>query len=155
MPVQPIPAGYRTLTPYFSVRGAAAAIDFYKEAFGATEIDRFAMPDGAIAHAELEIGDSKFMLADENKEWGNLGPETLGGTSVVMMLYVADVDAAFARAVGAGAAVKMEVQNHFYGDRSGTVTDPFGHQWMISTHVEDVDPAEMATRVAGMAVAAG
>ena len=153
MSVQPIPEGYRTVTPYMSVRGAAAAIAFYAKAFGAVELFRLAMPDGKVAHAELQLGDSKFMLADENVEWGNLAPPTLGGTPVVMMHYVEDVDASFARAVGAGAAVKMDVMNHFYGDRSGTVIDPFGHQWMIATHVEDVDPADMQARMAGAMMA--
>jgi PhnB protein len=148
-PVQPIPEGYPSLIPYLSVRGAARAIEFYTQAFGARERYRLPGPDGTtVGHAELEIGDSLIMLADEMPAYGNRSPQSLDGTSVSFALYVEDVDAAFARAVGAGATVLQPVENRFYGDRAGTVADPFGHQWSLMTHIENVPPEEMEKRVA-------
>jgi PhnB protein len=148
MPVSYIPAGYHTITPYITVRGAAKALDFYKQAFGATEIMRFEGPDGCVAHAEIEIGGSRVMLGDEMPAFGNRGPESLGGASGGLCVYLPDVDAAFARAVAAGAKVFKPVQDQFYGDRSGTVTDPFGHVWTLATHIEDVSVEEMHRRCA-------
>jgi PhnB protein len=147
MAVKPIPAGYHTVTPYLYVKGAAKAIDFYKSALGAEELMRFPAPDGRIAHAEIRIGDATIMLADEHPEMGVLGPQSRGGTTVGFALYVEDVDQRVAKAVAAGAKIDRPVKNQFYGDRSGTLTDPFGHQWTIATHVEDVPPAEMDRRM--------
>ena len=147
MPVAPVPAGYSTVTPYLTVRGAAKAIEFYQAAFGATEVMRLTGPDGAVGHAEVKIGDSRVMFADENPEWGNRGPETLGGATAGLCVYVPDVDAQFARAVAAGATVMKPVADQFYGDRTGTVIDPFGHVWTLATHIEDVTPAEMQRRM--------
>ncbi|MCI1752321.1 MAG: VOC family protein [Flavobacteriales bacterium] len=146
--IEPIPPGYHTLFPYINIKGAAKAIEFYKKAFGAKEIGRITMPDGSIGHAEIEIGDSRIMLAEESLEWGNKAPKTLGGTPVCLCLYVANVDELFQQALDAGATVsgKMEVKVQFYGDRTGTLTDPFGHQWTIMTHVEDVSFEEMQKR---------
>jgi PhnB protein len=143
---KPIPEGYHSATPYLIVKGAAEAIDFYKRAFGATESLRMADPKGGIAHAEIKIGDSVIMLADEHPNMGHRGPRSLGGSSVSIMLYVADVDGTFDRAVKAGAKAQRPVANQFYGDRSGTLEDPFGHIWTISTHVEDVAPDELKRR---------
>jgi PhnB protein len=148
MPVSYIPAGYHTITPYITVRGAVKALEFYKQAFGATEIMRFTAPDGSIAHAEIEVGNSRVMLGDEMPAFGNRGPETLGGTTGGLAVYLPDVDAAFARAVDAGAKVFKPVQDQFYGDRSGTVIDPFGHVWTLATHIEDVSMDEMQRRCA-------
>lgn len=147
--VNPIPKGYNTLTPYINVKDARKAIEFYKNAFGAKEVERFSMPDGSIGHAVIEIGDSRIMIADENIEWGNKSPLTLGGTPVCLCLYVKDVDAVFNSALKAGAKVTgdMVVKDQFYGDRSGTLTDPFGHQWSILTHIEDVSPEETQRRL--------
>ena len=150
MAVSTTPAGYHTLTTYLSVRNGVKAIEFYKTVFGAVEEMRMAMPNGALAHAELKIGDSHIMLADENLEWGNKGPETLGGTPVGLAIYVPDCDAVFAQAVAAGATVKKPVEDQFYGDRSGTITDPFGHMWTITTHIEDVSHQEMESRFQAM-----
>ncbi len=147
MPVKPVPDGYHAVTPYLYVQGAARAIDFYKKAFGAEELVRFPGPDGRIGHAELRIGDSPIMLADEHPEMGALGPQSRGGTTVGFALYVPDVDRRFAQAVAAGATIVRPVQDHFYGDRNGTLTDPFGHTWIVATHVEDVPPAEMERRM--------
>jgi PhnB protein len=144
---KPIPAGYHSATPYLIVNGAAEAIDFYKRAFGATELLRMADRKGAIAHAEIKIGDSVIMLADENPTVGYRGPRSLGGSTVSILLYVADVDGTFERAVKAGARAQRPVADQFYGDRSGALEDPFGHFWTISTHVEDVAPEEMQRRV--------
>jgi len=144
---KPIPEGYHSATPYLIVKGAAEAIEFYKRAFGATELLRMAHPNSGIAHAEIRIGDSVIMLADENPNMGYLGPRSLGGSSVSIMLYVADVDGTFERAVKAGASAQRPVANQFYGDRSGTLEDPFGHCWTIATHVEDIAPEEMTRRV--------
>ncbi len=146
MAVKPIPDGYHTATPYLIIRGAADAIEFYKKAFGATELFRFPMPDGKIGHAEIKIGDSPIMMADEFPEMGYKGPQSLGGSPVSIMIYVEDVDAVFNQAVDAGAAVKEALQDKFYGDRIGTLTDPFGHVWHISTHKEDVSVEEMQRR---------
>jgi PhnB protein len=151
MPVPPVPPGYHTVTPYLIIHGAAAAIEFYKQALGATERMRFAQPDGRIGHAELEIGDSVVMLADEAPEMGFVGPQSAeGNTSVGLALYVDDVDTRFRQAIAAGARELRPVQNQFYGDRSGTLVDPFGHVWTLSTHVEDVSPEELERRVAAM-----
>lgn len=144
--VQPIPAGYHTVTPYLMVRGAARAIDFYRNAFGASEVMRFNGPNGRIAHAEIRIGDSHVMLADENST--HRSPQTLGGAGVSLMLYVENVDRTFAQAVAAGATVERPVADQFYGDRMGTLVDPFGHAWSIGTHKEDVSMEEMQRRMA-------
>jgi PhnB protein len=143
--VRPIPAGYHSVTPYLIVSGAAKAIDFYKKAFGATELFRMEH-EGRVGHAEIKIGDSPIMLADEAPEMGAKSPQTIGGSPVSILLYVEDVDKIFNQAVAAGAKVQRPVQNQFYGDRSGGVTDPFGHSWYIHTHIEDVSPAEMGKR---------
>jgi PhnB protein len=146
--VQPIPAGYHSVTPYLMVRDAARAIAFYRDAFGAQETMRFDGPNGRIAHAEVTIGDSHVMLADETPEFA--GPQTLGGAGMSLMLYVDDVDATFARAVAAGATVRRPVADQFYGDRVGTLADPFGHVWSIGTHRDDVPVEEMQRRMASM-----
>ncbi|HXD85710.1 MAG TPA: VOC family protein [Urbifossiella sp.] len=146
MAVQPIPAGYHTATIYLIVKGAAKALEFYKKAFGAVEIMRFEMADGRLGHAEMKIGDSPIMLADEFPEMGHKSPSTLGGCGTGIMLYVKECDAMYNAAVAAGATVVKPLENQFYGDRSGTVLDPFGHQWTISTHIEDVSDEEMKRR---------
>jgi PhnB protein len=143
---KPIPEGYRTATPYLIVKGAAEAIEFYKRAFGATEMLRMADPQGRVGHAEIRIGDSVIMLADEHPDMGYRGPRALGGSSVSILLYLEDVDEVFQRALKAGAKALRPVTNQFYGDRSGTLEDPFGHVWTIATHVEDVSPEEMKRR---------
>jgi len=143
-----IPDGYRTATPYLIVKGAAEAIEFYKRAFGATEMLRMADPQGKIHHAEIRIGDSMIMLADEQPAMGYRSPRSIGGSSVSFLLYLEDVDAVFERAVKAGAKAQQPVKNQFYGDRSGTLEDPFGHVWTVATHVEDVPPEEMQRRAA-------
>jgi PhnB protein len=148
--VPPVPPGYHTVTPYLIVRNAAQAIEFYKKAFGAVELMRFPGPNGAVMHAEVKIGDSPVMLADEMPGEGYVGPQSLGGAAVSMMLYVEDVDARFAQAVAAGATVKRPVADQFYGDRLGTLVDPFGHVWSLSTHKEDVSMEEMQRRLATM-----
>ena len=148
MAVAPLPPGYPSVTPYLIVRGAAQAIDFYQRAFGAVELFRLDGPDGTIGHAEIRIGDSPVMLADGMG--GYPDPLTLGGAGASFMLYVPDVDAAFARAVAAGATVKRPVADQFYGDRTGTLVDPFGHVWSLGTHVEDVPPEEMDRRFKAM-----
>lgn len=149
-PVKPIPNGYHTATPYLICRGAAKAIEFYKQAFGATEVMRFAAPAGKVGHAEIQIGDSKIMLADEFPEMGAKSPQTFGGTAVSILLYVEDVDAVFNRALASGATVERPIENKFYGDRAGGVIDPFGHKWYIATHIEDVSADEMQRRAAAM-----
>jgi PhnB protein len=148
MKTKPIPDGYHTATPYLIVNGAAQAREFYKKAFGATEMMRFPCPGGKIMHAEIKIGDSPIMLADEAPEMGARSPKTLGGTPVSLLLYVEDVDAWASKAVAAGAKVQRPVQDQFYGDRTGTFEDPFGHVWSIATHKEDVSPEEMQKRAA-------
>jgi PhnB protein len=148
-PVQPIPEGFHTLTPYLIIKGAAQAIDFYKQAFGAEELFRMPGPDGkTIGHAEIKLGDSIVMLSDECPDFGFRSPQSLNGTPVSFMFYVKDVDATFKRAVDAGATVIRPLENQFYGDRTGTVADPFGHVWSIGTHVEDVAPEELQKRAA-------
>jgi PhnB protein len=151
MAVKPIPDGYHTATPYLIVRGAAAALEFYKKAFGATELMRCPGPEGKIMHSEIKIGDSPIMLADEFPEMNILSPSSLGGPSGLTLLYLPDVDARFAEAIAAGATVERPVKNEFYGDRAGTLLDPFGHRWTIATHVEDVSPEEMQRRMEAMA----
>ena len=145
MAVKPIPDGYHSVTPYLTVKGAARAIEFYAKAFGAKELFRMPAPGGTIGHAEIQIGDSRVMLADEN-EMGAKSPQTVGGTPVGLMLYVQDVDATVKRAVDAGAKLVRPVENQFYGDRSGGILDPFGHSWFVGTHVEDVPPEELERR---------
>ena len=147
MAVKPIPEGYRSLTPYLIIKGAAEAIDFYKHVFGATEIMRMADAQGRVGHAEIRIGDSVLMLADEHDAVTNRSPRTLGGSSVGILLYLPEVDVVFERAIKAGAKSRRAVANQFYGDRSGTLEDPFGHVWTVATHVEDVPPQEMQRRM--------
>ena len=144
--VQPIPEGYYSVTPYLIVKDAAAAIEFYKAAFGATELFRMAKPEGGIGHAEIKIGNSHVMLADECPEFGARSPQTLGGSPVSLLLYVEDVDAVAAQAKRIGASVLRPVEDQFYGDRSGMFADPFGHIWNIATHKEDVSPEELNER---------
>jgi PhnB protein len=146
MATKPIPEGYHTVTPYLAVEDAARAIDYYTKAFGAKERGRMDAPDGKIAHAELEIGDSLVMLSDPFPQASTRPPKELGGTSVSVFLYVEDVDAVVKKAVDSGATITMEVADQFWGDRFGSITDPFGHSWSIATHVEDVPPEEMAER---------
>ncbi|MGH9401439.1 MAG: VOC family protein [Terriglobia bacterium] len=149
--VKPIPEGYHTATPYLIVSGGANAIEFYKKAFGAKELLRMAQPDGRIGHAEIKIGDSVIMLADEHPEIGARSPQTLGGSPVSIHLYVEDVDAVFNQAIAAGAKVQRRLQDEFYGDRTGGVLDPFGHVWYIATHIEDIAPEELQKRAAAAA----
>jgi PhnB protein len=146
--VNPIPDGYPRVTPYLIVDGAATAIDFYKSVLGATERMRMAGPGGKVGHAELEIGDSVIMLADEHPEMDARGPTTVGGTPVSLHVYVEDADSVFERAIQAGAEALRPVEDKFYGDRSGSFEDPFGHHWHVATHVEDVPPDEMSKRAA-------
>ncbi len=145
--IKPVPDGYHTLTAYLTVRGASDAIEFYKKAFGATELFRLNTPDGKIAHDEFKIGDSIFMISDENPECASTCPETLGGSPVTLHLYVTDADATFSDAIKAGAKETMPLANQFWGDRMGKVVDPFGHHWLIATHIEDVDPSEFQSRM--------
>jgi PhnB protein len=147
---KPIPEGYHNITPYLIIKGAAAAIDFYKEVFGAVEIMRMPQPDGRIGHAELKFGDSVVMLADEFPEMKVVGPSTLGNTSVGLLLYVDDVDKSVEKAVARGAKIEKPIADQFYGDRNGTIIDPFGHKWTIAVHVEDVTPEEMQRRMEAM-----
>jgi len=146
--VKPIPDGYPRVTPYLHVDGANAAIEFYSKVFGATERMRMPAPGGKIGHAELQIGNSVIMLADEFPDMNVRGPKTIGGTPVTVMVYVEDVDQAFDRAIKGGAKEIRPVMDQFYGDRSGEFEDPFGHRWNVATHVEDVPPDEMAKRAA-------
>jgi PhnB protein len=148
--VQPIPAGYHNVTPYLIVRNGAAAIEFYKKAFNAVELMRFPGPGGKIMHAEVKIGDSPVMLADEMPDEGHVGPQTLGGVGFSMMLYVENVDKVFAQAIAAGATEKRPIADQFYGDRSGTLVDPFGHVWTIGTHKEDLSMDEVKKRMQKM-----
>ncbi len=148
--VKPIPDEYPRVMPYLIVDGAAAAIDFYRSVFGATERGRMPAPGGKIGHAELEIGDSMIMLADESPEMDAVGPRSVGGTPVSLLVYVEDVDSVFDRAVQAGAKPLAAVDDKFYGDRSGQFEDPFGHRWNVATHVEDVPPDEMTKRMEAM-----
>ena len=146
--VKPIPPGYHAVTPYLCIKGAADAIDFYKRAFGASEVFRMAQPDGRIAHAEVQLGDSRVMLADEFPDMNFRGPQAIGGSPVHIHLYVDNVDAVFGQALAAGAKAVRPVQDQFYGDRSGTLLDPYGHTWHVSTHKEDVAPDELQKRAA-------
>jgi PhnB protein len=148
MAVKPIPDGYHSVTPYLIVKGAARALEFYKKAFNAQELYRMDAPGGRIGHAEIQIGDSRIMLSDEFPEMGARSPETLGGTPIGLCIYVENVDALFKQAVAAGGKEERPVKDQFYGDRSGTLRDPFGHQWTVATHKEDVSPEEMARRMA-------
>ena len=146
MSASPIPQGYHTVTPYLIVKSAAKAIEFYRQAFGAKELMRFDQPDGKIGHAEIKIGDSPVMLADEFPDMGFRSPETLGGAGVSMMIYVDNVDRVYSQSISAGAKVLKPLQDQFWGDRTGTVTDPFGHIWTIATHKEEVSPEEIKRR---------
>lgn len=146
MAVKPIPEGYHSVTPYLAIDGAAEAIDWYARAFGATEVFRMEQ-DGKIGHAEIRIGDSHIMLADEFPEMNHVGPKTRGGATASFVIYLEEVDAAFTRAIEAGATESQPVADKPYGDRMGTLTDPFGHVWSLGTHVEDVSPEEIARRM--------
>jgi len=145
--VKPIPEGYHSLTPYLIVNGAADAMEYYKKAFGAVELFRMEH-EGKIGHAEMKIGDSPFMLGDENEQYK--GPKSIGGTPVSLMIYVDDVDTIYPQAIAAGGTEIKALQDQFYGDRSGTLQDPFGHVWNVATHKEDVAPDEMERRLAAM-----
>lgn len=145
-----IPPGHHTVTPYLAIKNAVQALAFYQRAFGATEISKLIMPDGRLGHAEIRLGDSVIMLADEFPEYGGQAPETLGGSPVCLHLYVEDVDAFFNRAVAAGAKARRPVTDQFYGDRSGQLEDPFGHLWWVATHKEDVPHEELQRRVQAM-----
>jgi PhnB protein len=147
MSVKPIPDGYHSITPYLVVKGAVQALDFYKRALGASELFRMEDPKGRIGHAELQIGNSRIMLADEHPELGHFGPQRPGGAAVSLLVYVDDVDRVFKQALAAGAKQRTAVANQFYGDRSGTLEDPYGHVWTLATHIEDVAPEEMDRRV--------
>lgn len=140
------PAGFHTATPYLRLKRAVEAIDFYQRAFQATELTRLVMPDGRIGHAEIKLGDSIVMLSDEHPEMGIVGPETLGNTTVSLLVYVPDVDASMQQAVSAGATVTMPATDQFWGDRMGKVKDPFGHEWALATRREDLTPEEMSRR---------
>jgi PhnB protein len=155
MATKPIPEGYHTVSPYLAVEDAARAIEYYAKAFGAKEVVHMDSPDGTIGHAELEIGDSRIMLSDPFPQSSTRPPKELGGTSMSVFMYVEDVDALVKQAVDAGATVTMEVADQFWGDRFGTITDPFGHVWNIATHVEDVPPEEMAERAKAAMAAMG
>lgn len=148
--VKPIPEGYHSITPYLIIDGAADALEYYKKAFGAIELFRMEH-GGKIGHAEMKIGDSPFMLSDEQPGQGNRGPNALGGSPVGLMIYVEDCDTIFKQAIDAGATEVKPLQDQFYGDRSGTVKDPFGHIWNVATHKEDVSSEEIEKRLAAMA----
>jgi len=150
MAVKPIPEGYHSITPYLVLKGAASAIEYYKKAFGAEEMVRMDGPGGTIGHAELKIGDSVVMMADESPDMGHRGPKSIGGTPVSIVLYVENVDAVWKRALDAGATTVRPLENQFYGDRMGTLEDPFGHLWSVATHIEDVPPEEMDRRMQEM-----
>jgi PhnB protein len=150
MTVKAVPAGHHTVTPYLAIRNGAEALAFYKKAFGATEIYKLMMPDGRLGHAELRLGDSVVMLADEFPEFGGKAPQTLGGSPVSIHLYVEDVDSFFKKAVAAGAKERKPIEDQFYGDRTGQLEDPYGHLWWVATHKEDVAPEEMQKRVSSM-----
>ena len=147
---KPIPDGYHTVTPYLIIKNAGGALDFYKKAFGATELFRMPGPDGRVMHAEIQIGNSRIMLADECPEMNARSPQSMGGSPVSLLLYVENVDTFFNQAVSAGAKVDRPIKDQFYGDRSGSLTDPFGHVWHVATHVEDVPPTELEKRAAAM-----
>jgi PhnB protein len=145
--VKPVPDGYHSVTPYLFIKGAADAIDYYKSVFGAKERMRMPGPNGRVMHAELQIGDSIVMLADENLEIGAKSPKTLGGASSSLHIYFENVDKVAGKAVNSGAKLVRPVKDEFYGDRTGTIVDPFGHMWSIATHIEDVSPEEMKERM--------
>ena len=151
---KPIPDGYHSVTPYLIIKGATAALDYYTRAFGAVELFRMPAPEGKIGHAEIKIGDSPIMLADEAPEMGYKSPQSLGGSPVSIMIYVEDVDTVFNRAIAAGGKEQRPVKDQFYGDRSGTLEDPFGHVWHVATHKEDVSPEEMERRAKAYTTAA-
>jgi PhnB protein len=153
--VLPIPKGYHAVTAYLSVQNAAQALDYYKRAFGAKELLRMPMPGGKVGHAEIRIGDSHVMLADEMPAMGFVSPPSRGGTTVQLHLYVRDVDATVAKALAAGGRLTRPIEDKFYGDRAGTVEDPYGHVWYIATHKEDVPPKEMKRRMEEMAKKGG
>ncbi|GAB3377453.1 VOC family protein [Azotobacter armeniacus] len=155
MTVKAIPDGYHSVTPYLGIQGAAEAIEFYKRAFGATEMFRLSTPDGKVGHAEIRIGDSSLMLSDPCDKSALHSPQSLQGASMGLYLYVADVDAQFARALEAGAKVVMPLQDQFYGDRMGTLQDPFGHVWFLAAHKEDLSPEEIRERAAALFKQAG
>lgn len=155
MAVNPIPEGYHSVTPYLIVNDCAAAIEFYKRAFGATELFRMDAPGGKIGHAEIKIGNSPIMLADEMPEMGYRSAKAIGSTPVSLMIYVEDVDSVYPQAIAAGGKELKALQDQFYGDRSGTLEDPFGHVWTVSTHKEDVPPEEMERRMGEMAAQKG
>ena len=144
--VRAVPEGYHSVTPYLVLRQASDAIEFYKKAFDAAEVFRMPGPDGAIAHAEIRIGDSQIMMCEENPQMGAQSPQALGGSPANLFLYVEDVDAAYKKAVDAGATATMPPQDMFWGDRYGKLVDPYGHEWSIATHIEDVTPEQMAER---------
>jgi PhnB protein len=146
MAVKPIPDGYHSVTPYLIVNDGGRAIDYYKKAFGAEELFRMDAPGGKIGHAEVKIGNSPIMLSDENPQWGAKSPKALGGSPVHLMIYVTDCDSVFKQALAAGGTEVQPMKDQFYGDRSGTLTDPFGHSWTIATHKEDIAPDEMQRR---------
>ena len=148
--VKPIPDGYHSVTPYLAFKNADAAIKWYEQAFGAKELYRLPMPGGRVGHAEIQIGDSRLMLSDEFPSAGSRSAETLGGSPISLAIYVEDVDHAFERAVQAGGTVKRALTDQFYGDRSGTLMDPFGYQWTLATHIEDVSSEEMERRMQGL-----
>ena len=148
--IKPIPDGYHSVTPYLTVKDGAAALDFYQRAFSANVFVRMDGPDGKVMHAEFRIGDCAIMLGAECPEMGAISPETLGGVASLLMIYIENVDAHFEQAIAAGGTVERPVKDQFYGDRSGTLKDPFGHRWTIATHVEDVPPDEMKRRAAAM-----
>ena len=150
-PVKAIPDGYPRVTPSLIIDGASDAIAFYTSVLGATERMRMDGPDGKVGHAELQLGDSVIMLADEYPDMGFVGPRAIGGSPVTLSVYVEDVDATFAAAIAAGATSTRPIENQFYGDRSAQFEDPWGHRWSVATHVEDVPPDEMAKRAAAMA----
>jgi PhnB protein len=151
---KPIPEGYHSVTPYLIINGATAALDYYTRAFGAVELFRMPAPEGKIGHAEIKIGDSPIMLADECPEMGYKSPQSLGGSPVSIMIYVEDVDTVFKQAIAAGGKEQRPVKDQFYGDRSGTLEDPFGHVWHVATHTEDVSPDEMERRAKAHTAAA-
>ena len=154
MKIRPIPKGYHTVTPYLSVQGAAGAIAFYKKAFGAKEVMRMPGPKGTIGHAEIQIGDSRIMLADEFPEMNFRAPRSIGGTPVNIHLYVEDADKVVEKAVAAGAKLLQPVADQFYGDRTGSLEDPFGHVWHVATHTEDIPMKALKKRAAAMAASA-
>lgn len=153
--VKPIPAGHHTVAPYLAIKNGAQALEFYKKAFGATEMFKLILPDGRLGHAEIRLGDSVIMLSDEFPEHGGKAPQTLGGSPVSIHLYVENVDSFFQKAVAAGAKERKPVMDQFYGDRSGQLEDPFGHLWWVGTHKEDVPPEELQKRVQSMFASKG